>query len=154
MDKQYQNKSWLYRKYVEEEFTVSEIAQVCGVNITTVSRWAAKFEIREIRPYEADRKGENNPYWKGGKYKDSQSGYVMVYLPEHKSANKKGYVPEHRLVMENFLGRPLKPNETVRHKNKRKDDNKMSNLELVVLGEPEHCAAIECPFCEKKFKMG
>jgi len=153
MDKQYQNKSWLCRKYVKEDLTISEIAQECGVNITTISRWAARFEIREPRPYEADRSGPNNPYWKGGKYKDSKSGYIMVYLPEHKSANKKGYLPEHRLIMEQYLGRELKPNETVCHINKRNDDNRLDNLELVVFGEPAY-NLIHCPYCNKRFGRG
>ena len=154
MEKNYQDKSWLHKKYLIEELTISEIAQTCGVNITTISRWAARFEIREVRPYEADRSGPNNPYWKGGKYKDSQSGCIMVYLPEHPHANKKGYLPEHRLTMEQFLGRELKPNEAVRHKNKLRDDNSIKNLELVVLGEPNDCSAIKCPFCEKRFEIG
>jgi len=154
MEKNYQNKNWLCKKYITEELTISEIALNCGVNITTISRWAARFEIREVRPYEADRSGPNNPYWKGGKYKDSQSGYIMVFLPEHPTANKKGYLPEHRLTMEQFLGRELRPNETVRHKNKIKHDNRLANLELVVLGEPNDCSAIKCPFCEKRFEIG
>jgi len=150
MEKPYQKKDWLCRKYIKEELTISEIAEECGVNITTVSRWAARFEIREPRPYEADRSGPNNPFWKGGRYKDSQSGYIMVYSPENQNANKKGYIPEHRLVMEKLLGRELRPNETVRHKNKVKDDNRLNNLELVVLGEPEY-NSICCPYCNKKF---
>lgn len=153
MEKLYQNKDWLYKMYFLESFTISEIAQDCEVSITTISRWAEKFDIREIRPYKGDKRGANNPFWKGGKYKDSQTGYVYVYAPDHPFANKKGYISEHRLVMEDFIGRHLRQNEAVYHKNKAKDDNRITNLEIVIVGEPEGCVAIECPYCEKKFKI-
>ncbi|MDD5433648.1 MAG: HNH endonuclease [Candidatus Pacebacteria bacterium] len=153
MEKPYQNKDWLYKMFFVESFSVSEIAQDCEVSITTISRWAEKFDIREIRQYSGDRKGPNNPYWKGGKYKDSQTGYIYIYLPEHSSANKKGYLPEHRAVMEDFLGRELKTNEVVRHKNKIKDDNRLENLELIVLGSVKGGAAVRCPYCKKRFKI-
>lgn len=149
----YKNKNWLEEKLEQDALLLSEIAQICEVSITTISRWAARFEIREIRHYEVDRKGENNPYWKGGKYKDNASGYIMVYNPEHPNANKKGYLPEHRLKMEEYLGRLLKPNEIVCHKNKQKDDNRLKNLEIVVLGEPEGIETC-CPFCEERFRIG
>ena len=52
------------------------------------------------------------------------SGYISL-LHEGRQ------VREHRLVAERMLGRPLKPNEHVHHKNKVKTDTRPENLELV-----------------------
>ena len=58
-------------------------------------------------------------------------GYVLVYEPCNPSADRGGYVLEHRLVMERHLGRYLTPDEIVHHLNENKADNRIENLELV-----------------------
>jgi len=45
-------------------------------------------------------------------------------------ANKQGYVPEHRLVMAKFLGRALRKNEYIRHKDGDTTNNCCKNLIL------------------------
>lgn len=63
-------------------------------------------------------------------------GYVMVYLPDYPGVSRPWYVPEHRLVMEQVLGRRLEPFENVHHKNGIRDDNRPENLEVWVKPQP------------------
>lgn len=67
--------------------------------------------------------------WQGGKITEAD-GYVMIHLPDHPLANNKGYVFEHRLVMEKHLCRYLRREEIVHHKNGSRSDNRLENLEL------------------------
>lgn len=65
-----------------------------------------------------------------GRVVDSR-GYILVKAPDgHPGATKARYILEHRLVMEQVLGRYLEPHETVHHKNGIKDDNRPENLQL------------------------
>jgi len=74
-----------------------------------------------------DRKKENNPNWKGGRYKHS-GGYWSVLKPDHPRAHNNRYVLEHTLIAEKMLGRYLKPEEIVHHINFDGLDNREENL--------------------------
>ncbi len=76
-----------------------------------------------------DMTGKNHPSWKGGRYID-KIGYILIYSPNHKFKTKKGYVLEHRLVVEKFIGRLLNPKEAVHHIDENKQNNKIENLML------------------------
>lgn len=55
-------------------------------------------------------------------------GYIVVTDPRF--TDRRAYIPEHRLVMENSLGRKLRKGENVHHKNGIRNDNRIENLEL------------------------
>lgn len=58
-------------------------------------------------------------------------GYVFVYCPRHRHADSAGYVKEHRLIMEKHLGRELRAEEIVHHKDRNRSNNDISNLRVV-----------------------
>jgi hypothetical protein len=60
-------------------------------------------------------RGENAPAWKGGRR--IHCGYVNIYKPEHPFANTRKEVSEHRLILEEKLGRYLTKNEVAHHIN-------------------------------------
>lgn len=73
--------------------------------------------------------GPRNPHWTGGVTKHCR-GYVVLTRPDHPNADSNGQIFEHRVIMEQVLGRLLDPVEVVHHKNGLKDDNRPENLEL------------------------
>lgn len=71
----------------------------------------------------------------GGHTKHRGDGYIAVYVPDHPYANKSGYVMEHRLIMEEHIGRYLRKDEEVHHINRKRNDNRIENLMLLSVSE-------------------
>jgi len=95
-------------------------------------------------------KGDKSSSWKGGSYTTKRDGYVYIWCPNHPNAKKNGkggggYVLEHRLVMENIIGRYLTQEEEVHHRNGIKNDNRPENLMFVL--HSNHFEECGCPKC-------
>lgn len=83
------------------------------------------------------RRGKVSTSWKGGRI--IENGYVLIWFPEHPNANSgrtRSYVPEHRMIMSEIIGRPLLRTEQVHHKNGIRYDNRPENLELWTTSQP------------------
>jgi len=65
-----------------------------------------------------------------GNGKINCSGYVYLWVPEHPFASRRGYVAEHRLVMEKKLGRLINPEEVIHHVDFNRANNTPDNLVL------------------------
>jgi hypothetical protein len=130
------------RKLHAQGLHQKQIAKIFGTSQGKVSFHGRKLGLHWV----ADNSGEKNPAWKGGRRLD-KTGYVMIRKPQHPNA-RAGYVREHRLVMEQKLGRLLLQKEVVHHK-KRHDhsNNDPDNLELYASnGEHlHHELAGKCP---------
>lgn len=121
------NYEQLRQLYEVERKTVEEIGLALGRPSKLVNKWCKKLGIR-MRP-RGQKFGPEHKGWKGGRVID-KSGYVLIYLPEHPNANNAGYFREHRLVMEQKLGRLLLASEVVHHKDDDRANNHPDNLEV------------------------
>jgi len=145
----YKHKGWLEQKYWAEELSLAEIATLQGVSDVTILKWMRRHRIPRRTLSEArqgaknpqwgkSHRGHKDPRWKGGRTYD-RLGYVLIWNRDHPNADRHGYVYEHRLVMEEWLGRLLTPEEVVHHENEINDDNRIENLRLFASGG-EHTA--------------
>jgi len=77
-------------------------------------------------------------------------GFRIVRPDGYTAVKKDGsMIPEHRVVMEKTLGRPLIKGESVHHKNGIRSDNRPENLELWVgrIRHGQRASDVHCPDC-------
>lgn len=91
----------------------------------------------------------------------SKGDYMYARIPEHPNATAAGYVLEHRIVMENHIGRLLEKGEVVHHRGEDKKENVIENLKLYSNhGHNEFHSnekkvpmiKLECAYCGKSFE--
>ncbi|MEW6557264.1 MAG: HNH endonuclease [Elusimicrobiota bacterium] len=88
-----------------------------------------RLRMRWLKPQNNRRRGNRHPMWKGGRTISSH-GYVLIKMPHHHLADCRGYVYEHRLIVEQKLGRELLPGEIVHHRDGNKLNNIPENIEI------------------------
>lgn len=149
---------------IKGELRIERVCRSCG-EVRSLAVWRVRKDAgacsglcltcynRLVRPLTAPHASHMSPRYKGGRIYNSH-GYIELRLPTHPMADPKGYVLEHHLVMSKHLGRSLTREESVHHRNGKRDDNRPENLELWVgigkqpsgvrPGDLPHCATCTC----------
>ena len=105
---------------------------------------------------------ERQHQWNGGLTCDGQ-GYVYILMPEHRRADKNGYVRRAILIAEQVLGKPLPTGSEVHHFNEIKGDDENNNLIICenkqyhhllhqrarALQACNHASWRKCPYCKQ-----
>lgn len=103
---------------------------VCGVIVQRtpgeMRRWK---QVTCSRVCAGRLRGRQN--FRGGRIE--RDGYILLYMPDHPSADQKGYVREHRVVAEQIAGRRLTSADVVHHINHAKSDNQIDNLHITTV---------------------
>lgn len=130
--KDYQDKYKLETAYRELN-SLNKVAEYFGISKKLVLNYMKRFNIPRNKRQKKIKQPDT--YHRG--YITTWNGYKKVKAPlDHPGQDKKGYVMEHRLIVEEHLGRYLTDEEEVHHINHNKQDNRISNLQ--VLTKKEH----------------
>ena len=114
------------REMAAQGMSCLEMAPGLGVSEDVVRERMVRLGIPRLP---AKPRSERNHFWTGGRTTDAR-GYILIHTPEHPHADYKGRVREHRLVVEQQLGRYLEPEEVVDHIDGDTSNNDPANLRL------------------------
>jgi transposase len=117
------DKEILHKMYEERGLSGFEISKTFGLSVYTIYRLLKQYEIQVRNPKDRAKCGIDHPNWNGGRYIDHY-GYVVI-------TTKDGRKKEHRVIIENHLGRKLETWEHVHHINEIKHDNRIENLQVM-----------------------
>lgn len=120
--------------YYRDQKRVLKICQNCGRTYRGTPEQKFCSNYCNLAYHNKLRTGENHHNYKGGRYMASD-GYIKIKMPEHPRASKDGYVPEHIVIKEKDIGRPINRGEEVHHVNSQRNDNRPENLFVFSSGE-------------------
>jgi hypothetical protein len=111
------------------------VCDACRAKRVGVSNRGRKISDAQKKIISERMSGKRNHGWKGGRHVSKHGGYTLITLekdhPYRCMARPHGNVLEHRLVMAEYLGRPLEKWEIVHHKDKNRSNNSIDNLEIM-----------------------
>ena len=122
--------SVLLELYSKQLLPIRDIAKQLHTTRGTVRKCLDDYQIP---PRPRVHRGSSHYNWRGGKIPDGK-GYMQIYVSSEDSLfimAQNNHILEHRLIMAQHLGRPLKSWEIVHHLNGIKTDNRIANLGLV-----------------------
>lgn len=179
MNREPLDETLLRKLYIEDELAINKIAEVLNVSVGKTFKYIKLYGIETRKhltdmqkeaisqknkgrrspnkgrrlSYETRRKIAKSHELKGAGHKKlREDGYVALYFPKYPHSNKEGYVMEHIYIMETYIGRMLKDNEVVHHRNHKRCDNRIENLQLMTF--KEHAALhMKERWAEKKGEM-
>ena len=152
---------WITQREIDKMLTLYErglastlVAKKLGRSHAQVYRILDSYNvIRSWDDYKALRYPPGTPpRW----VKTMTRGYVVWQA--HRLGSLHVRILEHRLVMEKHLGRALRDDEDIHHKNRNRSDNRLSNLQ--VMSKSEHSSLHQadpfelssCPDCDHRWK--
>ena len=112
-----------------------DLSKIFNRSVVAIQHKASRLKLKKDKEVNSlirgkVREGERSCAWKGGR-KINKKGHVLILKKDHPLADKSGYVLGHRYIMCEHLGRILRKDEIVHHKNGIKTDNRIENLEIM-----------------------